>query len=165
LLAAAPAGCQRRRATPCPVGEALRAGGASSSQISVAWCVCVCVAGGVRRGVWGLVASWTPPQVDRLNGLHRIDVREVMVQLSKGVTPMSPAERLRFFWKVYQQPGKREDKPTVDLVDVAQLIERGSMELRQQVGQGGGAVSLPVHAALVVTGILPERRGVVLSRK
>jgi hypothetical protein len=33
------------------------------------------------------------------------------------------------------------------------------------VGQGGGAVSLPVHAALVVTGILPERRGVVLSRK
>ena len=71
-------------------------------------------------------------QVDRLNNLGRLDLRDLFVQLSKGVPTMSTADRLAFFWTVYQAPGKREGKPVVDYVDIAQLLERGAVELRDQ---------------------------------
>lgn len=71
-------------------------------------------------------------QIDRLNALGRLDLRDVFVQLSKGVPTMNTADRLSFFWNVYQQPGKREGKAVVDYVDIAQLLERGAVELRNQ---------------------------------
>ena len=74
-------------------------------------------------------------QIDAMNGLQRLDVREVIVRMSTGVLSMSSAERLSFFWDVYRQPGKRPEKPVVDYVDIAQLLERGIFELRELSGR------------------------------
>ena len=68
--------------------------------------------------------------VDNLNGLHRLDLRELFAQLSKGIPSMTTAQRRDWWFQIYQQPGKRDGTTVIDYIDLAQLLERGNVELR-----------------------------------
>ncbi len=68
--------------------------------------------------------------VDKMNGLHRLDLRELFAQLSKGIPGMTTSERRDWWFEIYKQPGKRDGTTVVDYIDLAQLLERGNMELR-----------------------------------
>lgn len=71
--------------------------------------------------------------VDKLNGLHRLDLREIFVQLSKGIPTMTSAERRDWFFEIYKQPGKRDGTSVMDYIDLAQIVERGMVELHEEV--------------------------------
>lgn len=70
--------------------------------------------------------------VDEMNGLHRLDMRELFAQISKGIPGMTTAQRRDWWFEIYAQPGKRDGTTVVDYIDLAQLIERGGVELRAE---------------------------------
>lgn len=70
--------------------------------------------------------------VDKMNGLQRVDLRELFAQMSKGIPAMTTAQRRDWWFEIYLQPGKRDGTSVLDFIDLAQLLERGGVELREQ---------------------------------
>lgn len=52
--------------------------------------------------------------VDRLNGLRRLDLREMFAQMSKGIPGMTSKERRDWWFEIYEQPGKRDGTTVID---------------------------------------------------
>ena len=57
--------------------------------------------------------------VDEMNGLHRLDMRELFAQISKGIPGMTTAQRRDWWFGIYAQPGKRDGTTVVDYIDLA----------------------------------------------